>query len=747
MNISDPLVLRSDVVLAPVTELSAEVRAKIEYEEGDYALSRIHGRITSQIIDAETASLLQLFREPTTIVDAVIRNSRELAKDPQRWLDELLPHIGMFIQNKVLVPAGEDEEKETRQLVESGARVGPWEVVYCVNQMEDSEIYRVRREDAEGAMKMSRGAADVLLDNEEEVLRWLGQQPPDPSARLLDSGVHEGHRYLVVEWCEGAEATVAARYAAHDRAALLSVCIAIATAYAELHERTVIHGDVHVRNIIVAGDRSVRLIDFGLSRIDGRSTRRMPRGGMYYFFEPEYLAALQEGWQLDASYAGEQYALGALLYFVVTGSHYLDFRYEREEMMRQSRTEAPVPFAARKIPPWPEVEAILFRALEKDPAKRFGSVRELAEALRGVKLDDMPAMSDEANAFVEEEIAAIEYPLAPKASVNYGAAGAALGILRIASVRSDPKLLALAEVWRSRAARFVGSDEGWYDGDDAPPSMIGSITPYHTAAGLHAVTAMLAWARGDSTTQRQAAQAFVEASRGSCDSLDLTLGHSGTLLAAALLHPLGCDVAEHARAKLADIWSRLDSDPSTYVGVAHGRSGIYYAVLRWCLASGDPLPEDLERRLDELAALRGKRGRGAWWPRLAGSGARDMMPGWCNGAGGHVFTWTSAYDAFGDEKYLRLAEEAAWNAWEEPLHHADLCCGSAGRAYSLLNLYKHTGERAWLARARQLADYAARTSRSTAPRAHALWKGDLGVAVLLADLESPETAAMPLFEP
>jgi serine/threonine-protein kinase len=115
VNIAESFVLRRDVVLVPVTELSAEVRAKIEYDDGDYALSRLHGRMTSQIIDGETASLLELFREPTTIVDAVIRNGRVLSKDPQLWLEELLPHIGMFIQNKVLVAAGEEEQQEARQ--------------------------------------------------------------------------------------------------------------------------------------------------------------------------------------------------------------------------------------------------------------------------------------------------------------------------------------------------------------------------------------------------------------------------------------------------------------------------------------------------------------------------------------------------------------------------------------------------------------------------------------------------------
>ncbi len=66
-------------------------------------------------------------------------------------------------------------------------------------------------------------------------------------------------------------------------------------------------------------------------------------------------------------------------------------------------------------------------------------------------------------------------------------------------------------------------------------------------------------------------------------------------------------------------------------------------------------------------------------------------------------------------------------------------------AYALLNLYKHTGSGEWLSHARRLANHAA-SVREEAQRPNSLWKGELGVAVLIADLESPENAQMPFFE-
>lgn len=201
------------------------------------------------------------------------------------------------------------------------------------------------------------------------------------------------------------------------------------------------------------------------------------------------------------------------------------------------------------------------------------------------------------------------------------------------------------------------------------------------------------------------------------------------------------------------IWNELDtppalpdSPPDTYLGIAHGWAGYCYAALRWCAASGDELPPRLVERLHEYTALQMRKGRGVYWRRTLGSSPFDAMPGWCNGSAGAVFLFTLAHRLLGEPEWLELAELSAWHAWDEPRGTGDLCCGSAGRAYAMLNLYKHTGATEWLSRARQLANHAAISVGPTAQRPNSLWKGELGVAVLIADLASPENAAMPFFE-
>jgi serine/threonine-protein kinase len=204
---------------------------------------------------------------------------------------------------------------------------------------------------------------------------------------------------------------------------------------------------------------------------------------------------------------------------------------------------------------------------------------------------------------------------------------------------------------------------------------------------------------------------------------------------------------------MREIWEELDAMPpivaslsGTYLGIAHGWGGYIYAALRWCAASGDALPPRLVERLDELAAMKLHDGRGAVWPMMIDSAPEHIYPGWCNGSAGMLFLFTLAHRLLGDARWLELAELCAWAAWDMQRATASLCCGGAGRAYALLNLYKHTGDTAWLSRARQIANVAAANAVATAQRPHSLWKGELGVAVLIADLASPENARMPFFE-
>ncbi len=784
MAITDPLVLSPDVILIPVGDLPEGVRTRFTHQEGDVAVTHPRSRMPSQILDARAAELLAEFREPHTVVDAVIRFSRARDVDPETTLEDAYPLLQRLLESGFLIAEGAADAAGVRPGLRPGEEVAGFEILECLHILEDTELYSARGTAGMAALKIERrvatGHASERLSREREILAMLeGEGAP----RLLATGEIEGRRWIALEWCSGVDAERAARELRRRgpsaRPVLLDLCRQVAAAYARLHERNVLHGDVHLRNLLVGRDGAVRLLDFGYSRLAEAcgDLAWAPRAGVAFFYEPELAdAKRREATLPQASPAGEQYAVAALLYLMVTGAHYRDFSLERDAMLRQIAEEPPLPFVERGAEPWPELEAVLARALRKEPGERFSFMAELVAALADVTPPPFAAEAHSRASTGESLLARIldlvgeEGPLlaaglpAPTASANSGAAGIACALYRISMARSDPRLLSLADVWAEKAAASCGSEEAFYNPESkVSREAVGERSAYHTAPGVHAVRALIAHACGRSGVQAGAVNDFLESARGPCPNRDVTMGRAGLLLAASLLLDTLPDAEPTAacRAKLQawgedlarSLWAEIDELSFLFTegglnhGIAHGWAGCLYAFLRWCRSSGQPLPSRLEERLVRLADHARPWGRGLRWRWVGGDGSDyGSMPGWCNGSAGFVFLWTLAHRILGNPRYLALAEGAAWNAWEAPEGHGSLCCGLAGRAYALLNLYRHGGGPEWLDRARELANRAALGVDQASEPPHCLYSGALGVAVLAADLARPEEAAMPFFE-
>ncbi|MFL6262431.1 MAG: lanthionine synthetase LanC family protein [Thermoanaerobaculia bacterium] len=774
MAITDPILLSPDVVLVPVAELPEEVRRRLDPGEGDWAITHPRARTPSRLLDAASAALLAELKSPRTIVDAVIRYSQARDLDPESTLVEAYPLLERLLAAGFLVAAGSEEAGGIVASLAPGDRVVGFEVLEAVQVLEDTELHLARGEGGAAALKIerpaARGKSREAFKREAAVLERLsGEIAP----RLLATGELEGRCWLAVEWLPGVDAASAASELRRrgDRAGLLALCRAVLAAYAHLHERGVIHADVHPRNVLVGPAGEIRLIDFGLSLAED-----LPgdpgRGGVAFYFEPEYAAAVRAGELPPAASApGEQYALAALVYQLLAGAPTHDFKLARDEMLRQVAEEPPLPFALREAEPWPAAEAVLARALAKAPGERFPSVADFAAALGAVEPSrQRPAGNRAAEALLERvlERVGVEGPLfrdglpePPRASVTYGAAGIACALHRVAMAREDAALLSLADLWAAKAAATIGTmgEEAFYRPDSRlTPEHLGRVSPFHTASGVHAVRAMIAHALGDPGSRREATTAFLAASAAPCPNPDLTLGRSGLLLAASLLLEAPGEPPAELRAfgdgLLAGLWEEIAELPPVpdcverpNLGMAHGWAGYLYASLRWCRAAGAPIPEGVPTRLAELADRAHPSGRGLRWRWYAESGSDvGTMAGWCNGSAGFVFLWTLAHQILGEPRYREMAEGAAWSSWEAPDPHGTLCCGLAGRAYALLNLWKHGGGAPWLTRARDLANQAALSIERTAEAPDSLYKGTVGVAALAADLARPEAAVLPFFE-
>jgi eukaryotic-like serine/threonine-protein kinase len=790
MSAKESYILPADVILVPVSKLSPGARERIEYDDGDFAISRPRSRAGTRIIDARGATLLQRFRQSRPIVEAIIAHSREERADPEQLLDDALPLLEQMVDLGFLVIAGSPEAAAIEPALKPGTRVGEFETIACVQALRDSELHQARdNTDRWAALKIARPGHESLrsqLDREAAVLaRLSGTSAP----ALFGAGDHDGRPYLLIEWCGGVNASIAAADLRSPRTGdmqrLIALCANIASAYAALHARGVVHGDVHEHNVLVSADESVRLIDFGISRMLDSASRAPSRGGVGWYYEPEYARARLARRRLPpASPEGEQYILAALLYRLFTGHNYLDFSYDKTRAMQQIARDAPLAFTRHGLAPMRELEAAFGRALSKEPADRYPSVQAFAEALGATRVpanngDVAPPvltrsgmMTRLAETWVESLTpsgALFEAGIvtAPACSVHSGAAGVAYALYRMSLVRDDPRLLAAADVWATRAAADSALPGAFLESDflgttaGAP-----CVALYHRMTGVHCVRTLIALAMGDMASAQRALEAFVEEGGAAAPERDVTMGRAGILLACSLLldalpasqHLDPVPLLALGDRVHAELWRELDGLPPIAVceeeralGIAHGWAGFCYAIMRWSQSRRLALPETLRDRLQQLADLGEQAGRGVRWPRLSHkrqAGSSHYMSGWCNGGAGHVHLWTLAHQMLGDREYETLAERAAWNTWESEKDGliADICCGAAGRAYALLAFHRHSGDRDWLLRAMEAADSAVANVDPSDPDAHSLFKGSVGVAVLAAELERPEMARMPLFE-
>jgi eukaryotic-like serine/threonine-protein kinase len=771
--ITDRFVLPPGVEVVPVGELTAELRARFTHRPGDYVISRGSGRAGTHVVDASSAGLLERFRAGTTISDAVIAFSRGADADPERVLSDVWPVLQKLIDARLLVPEHAAGSVEVAPTLAVGARIDEWTAVHCVYLLEDTELWQVR--DGAGrshALKLARMARDSVVvarfRREAEMLASLGGSV---GPRLSGRGTLGDAAYLVLEWCPGADVeTVAAEYrtwpVGDGRSALLRLALGVVDAYVSLHAAGVLHSDVHPKNLLVDRDGRVTILDFAFARRMGGDDP-VPRGGVPFYYEPELAVAVRSGAEVPASTAlGEQFAIAAVVYRLLAGTHYREFPLDRDAFWRAIAEEAPLPFADA----WPTVETVLRRALAKNPADRYPSVAAFGAALRGVgdsafaPTREIPSLGEVGRGVTTGliEWAADHASLNAQkmASVMNGTAGVAYMLYRVALGRADAGLLALADLWAEQARVDAARPEQLYREEwKLTPDRCAVVSPYHMISGVHAVRALIAHAAGDEPALTGAVRDFIEASATTDIDLDLTLGSAGILLVSAMLvdaihgerrSPL---LAHGARAYAALCQTLEAAAMSTTVsasGVAHGWAGALYAGLRWCVASGCAPAPVIGRRLSELAAHGEPHGRGVRWPWMLDGGSRSTYtPGWCNGTAGMVSLWTVAARVMRDPVFDELADRSAWHTWESGGGGADLCCGNAGAAYALLARYQTTGDVAWLRRATSRAERAVRAMRrglpSEAVGRDSLFHGDIGLALLVAELDWPTDACMPFF--
>ncbi|MBS1813171.1 MAG: serine/threonine protein kinase [Acidobacteria bacterium] len=150
------------------------------------------------------------------------------------------------------------------------------------------------------------------------------------------------------------------------------LCAGLAAA----HEAGVLHRDLKPANVMIDGKGRVRITDFGLAGFAEQISGSEVMAGTPAYMSPEQFAGKEVTTKSDI------YALGLVLYEVFTGKRV--FEAGSLEELRQLHTSSAPPTPSSWVKDLdPLVERVILRCLEKDPAKRLASAKQVADALPG----------------------------------------------------------------------------------------------------------------------------------------------------------------------------------------------------------------------------------------------------------------------------------------------------------------------------------------------------------------------------
>jgi tetratricopeptide (TPR) repeat protein/predicted Ser/Thr protein kinase len=260
--------------------------------------------------------------------------------------------------------------------------------------------YKIRRELGSGGMGVVYEAEDTKL-RRTVALKFItlqGIEGPEEKARFTHEAqaaaslshpnictVHEideadGRLFMAMEYVEGEslKERIARGPLKIDEA--LDIAVQIAQGLDAAHAKGIIHRDVKPGNIMVEASGLVKIMDFGLAKLSGRSrlTRTGTTLGTVAYMSPEQARGA------EADRRSDIWSLGAVLYEMVTGR--TPFRGDYEQAVLYSiMNEAPEPMTAVRVGVPMELERIVGKALAKDPAERYQHADELTTDLKSLK--------------------------------------------------------------------------------------------------------------------------------------------------------------------------------------------------------------------------------------------------------------------------------------------------------------------------------------------------------------------------
>ena len=210
---------------------------------------------------------------------------------------------------------------------------------------------------------------------------------------IYDYGVERGTYYIVMELVRGTDLKAVVK----QRGALDPIKVAeygaqVCSALSVAHGYGIIHRDIKPQNIVLMPDGGIKVMDFGIARaVDSAATQTGSVLGTAQYVSPEQAQGQKLGPESDL------YSLGVVLYELSTGRLPFDGETPVSVALRHVNDIAPPPRSVNPNIP-PALEAIILKAMQKDPTTRYRSAEEMREDLlrvvAGRPVAAMPRVDD-----------------------------------------------------------------------------------------------------------------------------------------------------------------------------------------------------------------------------------------------------------------------------------------------------------------------------------------------------------------
>ena len=282
------------------------------------------------------------------------------------------------------------EESPARSRV--GERIGAYELLSELGRGGMGIVFLARRADDEFQRKVAIKLVSAGISDEVTLGRFRAERQILASldhphiARLLDGGTTErGEPYFVMEYVEGEpllDYCENRRLSTRERLRIYrDVCDAVTYA----HQNLVVHRDIKPGNVLVTADGEAKLLDFGIAKLldAGEAAGGERTATLYRMLTPDYASPEQVRGRAVTT-ASDVYALGVVLYELLTGRrpYHVENNDPRELLRLVCEEDPPKPSTAspgRQLAG--DLDAVVSRAMRKEPEKRYVSVAALADDL------------------------------------------------------------------------------------------------------------------------------------------------------------------------------------------------------------------------------------------------------------------------------------------------------------------------------------------------------------------------------